>query len=315
MGYKIKPECEVCGSVGHSLYSELPDSTFGNAALGSISKCSNSGCQTLWANPFPDAKTIFSFYKHYYTHDAGAADTRASSARPALKSLIKSIVETLPFLPAQFSPSLRYLRKLPPGRLLDVGCGNGAFLADAAEHGWQVYGQEFDAKAAEVANKSSGAEVRLGDLLEVGFEHSSFDAITLSNVLEHLHNPREIVTEACRLLKPGGTFVSISPNPNSYLHTKFGQSWRGLEVPRHLFLLPPAALREIASDAGFSAIEAFSVMGAFDFMERASMEIREKEFPNKDAIPPATKLQRMSLRMKTLLGRDVGEWAVVVAQR
>jgi hypothetical protein len=99
------------------------------------------------------------------------------------------------------------------------------------------------------------------------------------------------------------------------LHTKFGQSWRGLEVPRHLFLLPPAALREIASDAGFTAIETFSVLGAFDFMERASMEIREKEFPSKDTIPPATKSQRMSLRMKTLLGRDVGEWAVIVARR
>jgi 2-polyprenyl-3-methyl-5-hydroxy-6-metoxy-1,4-benzoquinol methylase len=85
------------------------------------------------------------------------------------------------------------------GRVLDVGCGNGGFLAWARELGWQCYGIEIDAAAAAVV-RDLGIAVLGSELRELGAEHlASFDAVTLSHVIEHVYNPMETLRQCWRL--------------------------------------------------------------------------------------------------------------------
>lgn len=92
-----------------------------------------------------------------------------------------------------------------PGRnrLLDVGCGAGQFLALAREQGWDVMGVEI-AEAGAAGARALGLSVRVGSLPTVALPESSFDVVTLWNVLDCVPDPVEQVRAAKRVLAPGG---------------------------------------------------------------------------------------------------------------
>ncbi len=79
-------------------------------------------------------------------------------------------------------------------RVLDVGCGNGEFLKRAKGLGWEVYGLDFDPKAVTAA-QASGIHATVGDLESARYPSEHFDAVTMSHVIEHLHDPVEALRE------------------------------------------------------------------------------------------------------------------------
>lgn len=83
----------------------------------------------------------------------------------------------------------RNLPKHGKGRLLDVGCGNGSFLELARQAGWEVVGVDPDPEAVAVAC-SRGLDVRQGDISVLDPSKDQFDGITMSYVIEHVHDPR-----------------------------------------------------------------------------------------------------------------------------
>jgi SAM-dependent methyltransferase len=87
-------------------------------------------------------------------------------------------------------------------------------------------------------------------------ESGCFDAITLSHVLEHLHDPRQFIHAVHRLLKPGGVIFVDTPNIESLGVRRWGRNWRGLETPRHLVLFSQAGLVGLLKAAGFEDIQA-----------------------------------------------------------
>jgi SAM-dependent methyltransferase len=101
--------------------------------------------------------------------------------------------------------ALRTLRKLTPGRrLLDVGSGDGRFLRAAIENGFSGVGVDISPKLAELARARSGAEIRVGELSEIGLPACSFDAVNLDLVLMYVPDPLRLMSEVARLLAPGG---------------------------------------------------------------------------------------------------------------
>jgi SAM-dependent methyltransferase len=110
------------------------------------------------------------------------------------------------------------------GRLLDVGCGTGAFMAAAAANGWEPVGVELSEDAVNLAHRKTGLRVLCGDLcVDDLVEPESFDAVTLWGVLEHVPNAEMLLSACSRLLRPNGYLLLETPNPQGLFRLIAGQ--------------------------------------------------------------------------------------------
>jgi len=100
----------------------------------------------------------------------------------------------------------------PGRRILDIGSGPGYFLEAGRERGWQVLGFEPSRIATDYAKARGLAVVNDFFSAAKARAHGSFDAISLSMVLEHVRDPVGLIEEARSLLVPGGLLLLISPN-------------------------------------------------------------------------------------------------------
>jgi len=108
----------------------------------------------------------------------------------------------------------RFFERFPdrPGRLLDIGCGYGFFLKTAEEYGWEAVGIDLDPKGISYAKEGLQVNALLGDLRDVDFPDDSFDLVTLWNVIECVPDPVEMLRQAGRVLKSGGTIFIRTQN-------------------------------------------------------------------------------------------------------
>jgi 2-polyprenyl-3-methyl-5-hydroxy-6-metoxy-1,4-benzoquinol methylase len=267
----------VCGSSERELLHEaLKDEVF-FCAPGYWTMWRCAGCRCGYLDPRPTVATIGQAYGNYYTHQAAGSRTDSSSL-----SLLRRIRRVLSngYLNARYGTNYQPASRLGPGlakmlprqrealdvqfrwlpkpvagqRVLDVGCGNGAFLLKAREAGWQVMGVDPDPDAVATA-RQKGLEVRLGSVEAFAGEAGLFDAITFSHVIEHAHDPKSVLADAYRLLKPGGKLYLDTPNIDSRGSRIFGRHWRGIETPRHLVLFSLSGLQQLLQQCGFSVIE------------------------------------------------------------
>jgi 2-polyprenyl-3-methyl-5-hydroxy-6-metoxy-1,4-benzoquinol methylase len=121
--------------------------------------------------------------------------------------------------------------------------------------GWGVVGVEPDKQAVKVARERFGLNVLEGVLEEIASPDDTFDAITMNHVVEHLPDPINTFRECGRILKKGGRLVMTTPNIESLGYRMYQEAWRGLEVPRHLFLFSPPTLRACVERSGLQLLE------------------------------------------------------------
>lgn len=149
----------------------------------------------------------------------------------------------------------RHLPRAVPGadRLLDVGSGDGAFLDFAGAAGWDATGLDPD-PVAVAAGRARGRRVVAGGVEALGDEAASYDLVTASHVIEHVHEPRAFVAALFGLLRPGGRLWLETPNAKSRGLARFGRDWRGLEPPRHLAIFDQTNLRQLLQTQGFTDV-------------------------------------------------------------
>jgi SAM-dependent methyltransferase len=309
------PTCAECGREGQVLHRDLRDRLFGAPGTWSIRRCTDRRCGLGWIDPMPLATEVGKFYQTYYTHSGAEGDVAAPQQDGTEKRLLRVLARLMPWRSPQMRSGLCHLEDKAPGDLLEVGCGDGAFMLVAQRAGWRVHGIDFDESAIARARAKVGDGAVVGDLLSMGYPEASFDAIVLNNVIEHLPNPGAVMAECHRVLRPGGRVVMVTPNLDALGHRSFGADWRGLEVPRHLYLFSPTTLKRFAHDAGFAKIAAFSPIGngGTDFMVASSTEIAQAS----GRTPPSVDAKRMRWlgRLGALFGVDRGEWVVLAAER
>jgi SAM-dependent methyltransferase len=297
-------QCPVCFTDTHRLLHEaLTDGAFG-AAPGRWSMWRCARCGAGFLNPRPTAGSIMRAYTSYYTHAPAPARELGTGWRTLLENgYVNARYGTrLPqaswlgpwvfgLLPIRRSAIDRLHRHLPTpsgqARLLDVGCGDGAFLAMARDCGWQCLGVEPDPVAAERA-RQRGLEVWLGGLETLSGYAGRFDVITLSHVIEHVHKPVETLRACHDLLRPGGRIWIETPNLDSVGHRIYGKHWRGLETPRHLVMFNRGALLEALRAAGFVDVQDEPVPSSREATFRESEAIRMGQHPGlaDSSLPP-----------------------------
>ena len=139
------------------------------------------------------------------------------------------------------------------GSLLDVGCGNGDFMAAMRRRGLQVLGVDASPLAtAQVGRR--GMRAVTGDFLEVDLPEGSFDVVVMNHLLEHVRDPRGCLAKAYALLRPEGAFLVGVPNFASWERTIFGPAWSDLELPRHLYHFTAEGLSRLLVAAGFRVV-------------------------------------------------------------
>jgi SAM-dependent methyltransferase len=143
---------------------------------------------------------------------------------------------------------LSYVNSLPPGRILDVGCGLGYFLS-AVDAKWEKHGVELSQFAA--AHAQQFAHVHNGDLQSAGYPDNHFDVIMLYHVIEHMNDPVTEIEEMFRVLKPGGSLIIGCPNFDSACARRFGEKYRMLSDPTHITLFSRESLDRFLWDHGF----------------------------------------------------------------
>lgn len=258
--------CPACGSCDRALlYDGLSDRLF-EAAPGVWRLLRCRGCGSAYLDPRPTETSIGRAYASYYTHgvDPPAATDGPRQAllnaylnarwayklhpAPPLGRMIGALV---PMRAAIADRELRHQRNVAEGRLLDVGAGNGAFVAYARRLGWDAEGIDPDAAAVATAREHR-IPVRLGTLADMSDRGDGmFHSVTLSHVIEHLHAPAQELRRIHRLLAPNGRVWIATPNLESLGHRLFRRHWVGLDPPRHLVLFTTESLQRLLRRTGF----------------------------------------------------------------
>jgi 2-polyprenyl-3-methyl-5-hydroxy-6-metoxy-1,4-benzoquinol methylase len=290
-GLERVPACPLCGSRARSvLHAGLRDYAF-RIAPGDweLQRCGE--CECAYLDPRPDAATIARAYARYYTHGDGTQDPvlvrfgrgiasaylnhRYGTAYPDALAGGQYLAALVPRIAVSLDAG--YARHLGPpssedARLLDVGCGNGAFLQLAAQMGWSAEGIDFD-EVAVAAARAAGCNAIQGNLENLPFAKGRYRHVTLSHVIEHARDPLALLGQCFELLAPGGRLWLETPNLRSFGHGVFGASWRGLEPPRHLVLFDRRSLAGALARAGFTGVEFRAHPGVTVFMWEQSRMI------------------------------------------
>jgi 2-polyprenyl-3-methyl-5-hydroxy-6-metoxy-1,4-benzoquinol methylase len=264
IGVIPRPFCLLCSEEGKHLYMAMVDWLFGVPGNWGLRRCRS--CDVAWLDPQPVAKDIGKLYARYYTHSINAPLTRLGRLRHATLQCVLARLGYPVHRPKEILPQLlSHVRSvaraaeldvlaLPPsetGVLLDVGCGNGEFIARMRSFGWTVFGVDPDATAVSYA-RSRGLEVFRGMISDLP-DTPCYDVINLNHVIEHAIDPVGLLRECRKRLRlSNGRLIITTPNINSLGHWWFNRYWRGLEVPRHLILFSPDGLRECVKRAGLS---------------------------------------------------------------
>ena len=160
--------------------------------------------------------------------------------------------------PRRLSRHLALVNRLGRGRLLDVGCGEGAFLHRAAHAGWEVLGVERSRQAAAYARRMHGLPVVCGDEATLPADAGPFDVVTMFDVIEHLPDPLATLRRLAGALRPGGRLVVSTPNAAGasprltyWLFCRTLGAWDHATPPGHLFQFTTRTLRALVERAGF----------------------------------------------------------------
>jgi SAM-dependent methyltransferase len=202
----------------------------------------------------------------------------------------------------------------PPGDLLDVGCGSGAFLLALEDAGWRCSGVEIDAGAVEAAHKAGLERIRQGDFLEAGYPDSSMDVVRFWHSLEHLRSPRAALVEARRILRPGGKLLVGVPNFGSLLSRALRSRWFPLEVPRHLWHFDRARLHALALQTGFevqrirNVTTTSAILGTVDYLRGRRETLAENRLASHAVQPLVALLDALRLGDELELVATASVW-------
>ncbi|MFZ0429190.1 MAG: class I SAM-dependent methyltransferase [Acidobacteriota bacterium] len=200
-------------------------------------RCGACGHVFVWPQPTEEENAA-----HYRL---GSATQFLTAIRPWFEELARRRVELLAQIP-----------DCAPGRLLDLGAGQGFFVKKARDCGWQAEGVESSADAVRFGADDLGVELIEADLVEALANQPSgtWDVLTLWHSLEHTEDPGRVLRQSRRALRPGGCLVLNSPNLDSTIYRMLGRHWTWIYCPGHLQYFSLRSLSDWLEREGFTIL-------------------------------------------------------------
>ncbi len=257
---------------------------FGVGGSWSSRRCANRDCGLVWLDPMPLEADLPLMYENYFTHEDEAFWRYVMGDLPGTRRLARFLNRVIgdaykareygygdpgslptrllaplahlhPGWRAGYRADVMYLHANPGGRLLEIGFGAGAKLRAMKSYGWRVKGVDRDPLAVKRA-RDAGLDADLGTLEEQRYPSGSFDAVVTNHVIEHVPDPVGLMREVRRVLRPGGRFVVLTPNSESWGTRIFAHAdVMYMDTPRHLYLFSMSSLRRTAEAAGFTSLQ------------------------------------------------------------
>lgn len=239
-------KCPGCESARAERLWEVGDRLFRTTQERfQIARC--QACGLLFLSPTPS--DVARHYPEGYWSRAEQEEV-ARGLRLRLREIYRRLV---------LSDHVRFVRRVVNEQrkrggtvtLLDVGCGDGSFLAASGDH--RSIGLDSSPTALRAA-RARGLAVIQSDLLRSPFPERSFSLITMFHFLEHVSPPQTYLAAARRLLADDGELVVQVPNAASWQARLLGPRWSGFDVPRHLVNYSVETLRATLASAGFCIV-------------------------------------------------------------
>jgi 2-polyprenyl-3-methyl-5-hydroxy-6-metoxy-1,4-benzoquinol methylase len=241
----VTVSCELCGGATAQPLYVGRDRLLGHPGQFPIVRCAT--CGMVYQSPRPAS------LDRYYQGDYGPYESTRSTWRPILdrhQDVNQDFTGPAGLYYGVFVQVVPWQR----GRLLDVGCASGDFLAAMQVRGWEVAGVEPDRESVRRANlRLVGQEtgpVQCGTIELASYPDQSFDVVTLWHVIEHVPSPLATLREVRRVLKPHGICIIQTPAWGSIESQIFGRFWAGLDAPRHLWIFSHLTMQVAAERAG-----------------------------------------------------------------
>jgi SAM-dependent methyltransferase len=234
-----KHKCPVCSSFVSDHFLAVKDHTVSGEVFELV-KCSE--CSFVFtANP-PSKSYIGPYYQ----------STSYISHTDSKKGLFDNVYQFIRSVTLKGKRRLiESVTKSEKCRILDYGCGTGAFLKEMRSNGWEIAGIEPDSGAREKASLLTGLEIQDTSSLDT-FQSASMDAISLWHVLEHVHDLEHVLTRFHEILSNQGVLLIAVPNRISYDAKHYSAYWAAYDVPRHLYHFTPHTMDILLTQYGFT---------------------------------------------------------------
>lgn len=243
-------DCPLCGSGTYrELFSDC-NRRDGLEVEGTYARCLE--CDTVYLRRRPRWDEILALYPSI--NHVGDPGVSGAAHRPGRRD------DTIPswngaLRKVRFRPHSWPLEPAPPrrARLLDVGCGNGDKLDEFYRRGYDVWGVDVDPNCIEACRRAfpHGHFVQ-AELDQARFPSDFFHCVRLDNCLEHVPDPRALMTECYRILAPGGRALIYVPHADGLSFRLMKRYSISAWIPFHLQLFTRASMRNLLRGAGFA---------------------------------------------------------------
>jgi 2-polyprenyl-3-methyl-5-hydroxy-6-metoxy-1,4-benzoquinol methylase len=314
-------KCYLCCGLGEKLYVEVEDWLFGAPGKWGYRRCPNPECGLMWLDPVPLEAETAKAYLSYYTHSGDVEHPSSRKGQQFLRARLAGMYGHFVHYSGLLSMRKRMLTRLfendSPGRLLEIGCGDGNFLASIKKQGWEVTGIDSDPEAARVAMAKYGVSVRIGRFEDIYLPQDYYNVVLINHVVEHVSDPVFFLARAGAIIAPAGRIIVVTPNSAGFGHAAFGSDWRGLDPPRHLHIFTPVNLVETVRKAGLNCMHLSTTSVNAEAIFAGSTEIRNRRqhlSENGSDLMTifGTWIYQFSTVVKNCFARNSGEEIIVV---
>ena len=268
--------CPVCGGLEYKILFRDHNRRDNIICSGTYVQCNGCSLVYLWERPpWEDIVKFYSSLDAGQTANAGQVDAvelrrKAGIPVPKWKQISRKV---------RFRPHSWPLESVPKGskRLLDLGCGSGAKLFEFAERGYEIWGVDVGEGTIRLCKELlPGGHFIQGELQETDLPDGYFDYIRIDNALEHVPNPKEVVSHCRRLLCDKGQLLIYVPHGRSlsmrFMKGNSISAW----IPFHLQLFTSKSLRRLLIEAGFNEVHIYQYCPT-SWLPLSIMQWRTKE--------------------------------------